>query len=46
MDTLVKNLLEMSLSKADVYIITNAGEVWVEQSAQDFYPNIKEILDE
>ena len=46
LEQLVKNLLEISLSKADVYIITNAGEGWVEQSAQDFYPNIKEILDE
>ena len=46
LEQLVKNLLEISLSKADVYIITNAGEGWVEQSAKDFYPNIKEILDE
>lgn len=45
LEKLVKNLLTLSLSKADVYIITNAGEGWVEQSAKDYYPNIKEILD-
>ena len=45
-EQLVKNVLTISLSKADVYIITNAGEGWVEQSAKDYYPNIKEILDQ
>ena len=38
------NLLNMALSKGDVYIITNAGLGWVEFSAQKFYPNIYDIL--
>ena len=38
------NLLNMALSKGDVYIITNAGLGWVEYSAQKFYPNIYDIL--
>ena len=42
----VKNLLNLSLSKGDVYIITNAGEGWVEESAKTYYPNIKEILEQ
>ena len=45
LEQLVKNLLTLSLSKGDVYIITNAGEGWVEDSAKKFYPDIKEILD-
>ena len=36
----VKNLLTLSLSKGDVYIITNAGEGWVEESTKKFYPSI------
>ena len=42
----VKNLLSLTLSKGDVYIITNAGEGWVEDSSKKYYPNIKEILDQ
>ena len=45
LEELVKNLLELSLSKGDVYIITNAGEGWVEDSTKKFYPNIRDILD-
>ena len=45
LENLVKNLLTLSLSKGDVYIITNSGEGWVEESTQKFYPNIKDILD-
>ena len=41
----VKKLLEMALSKGDVYIITNAGDGWVEFSSEKYYPNIKELLD-
>ena len=37
-------LLNMALTKGDVYIITNAGIGWVEYSAQKFYPNVFEIL--
>ena len=40
----VLNLLNMAITKGDVYIITNAGLGWVEYSAQKFYPNVFEIL--
>ena len=45
LEQLVRNLLTLSLSKGDVYIITNSGEGWVEESTKKFYPNIKDILD-
>jgi len=45
LEQLVSNLLTLSLSKGDVYIITNSGEGWVEESTKKFYPNIKDILD-
>ena len=38
------NLLNVALSKGDVYIITNAGLGWVEFSAKKYYPKIFEIL--
>jgi len=38
------NLLNVALSKGDVYIITNAGLGWVEFSARKYYPKIFEIL--
>ena len=38
------NLLNIALTKGDVYIITNAGLGWVEYSAKRFYPKIEEIL--
>ena len=41
----VKKLLTIALSKGDVYIITNAGDGWVEFSSEKYYPNIKELLD-
>ena len=40
----VLNLLEISVSKGDVYIITNAGPGWVEFSAEKFYPNLRKVL--
>ena len=40
----VKTLLTLAVSKGDVYIITNAGEGWVEFSCNKYYPNIVEIL--
>jgi hypothetical protein len=40
----VLNLLEISVSKGDVYIITNAGPGWVEFSAEKFYPNLRQVL--
>jgi hypothetical protein len=38
------NLLNIAISKGDVYIITNAGLGWVEFSAKKYYPKIYEIL--
>ena len=40
----VLNLLEISVAKGDVYIITNAGPGWVEFSAEKFYPNLRKVL--
>ena len=40
----VVKLLELAVTKGDVYIITNAGDGWVEFSAQKFYPNVLPIL--
>ena len=37
-------LLNMAITKGDVYIITNAGLGWVEYSAKKFYPSVFEIL--
>jgi hypothetical protein len=38
------NLLNISISKGDVYIITNAGLGWVEFSEKKYYTKIYEIL--
>ena len=38
------NLLNIAITKGDVYIITNAGLGWVEYSAERFYPKVLEIL--
>jgi hypothetical protein len=38
------NLLNIAISKGDVYIITNAGLGWVEFSSKQYYPKIYEIL--
>ena len=46
LEILVKNLLTLSISKGDVYIITNSGEGWVEESSKNYYPNIKDILNQ
>ena len=40
----VKTLLTLAVSRGDVYIITNAGEGWVEFSCGKYYPSIVEIL--
>ena len=37
-------ILKESIEKGDVYIITNAGENWVQFSSSIFYPNISELL--
>ena len=44
LETSAFNLLNMALTKGDVYIITNAGLSWVEYSANKFYPKIYKIL--
>ena len=40
----VLKLLEEAVQKGNVYIITNAGNGWVEYSANKFYPSIMPIL--
>ena len=40
----VQKLLTLALTKGDVYIITNAGDGWVDFSAKKYYPNILELL--
>ena len=40
----VFTLLNESVEKGNVYIITNAGKGWVEYSAKRFYPSILEVL--
>ena len=40
----VQKLLLLASSKSDVYIITNAGDGWVEFSAKKYYPKIMDIL--
>ena len=40
----VSELLNSSVEKGNVFIITNAGKGWVEYSANRFYPSIKNNL--
>ena len=40
----VYEILNSSVEKGNVFIITNAGKGWVEYSANRFYPSIKENL--
>ena len=40
----VYTLLNETIEKGNVYIITNAGKGWVEYSAKRFYPSIVEVL--
>ena len=41
----VLKLLTEAVEKGNVYIITNAGDGWVEYSAKRFYPSIMPILE-
>ena len=43
-EILVSKLLNEAVQKGEVYIITNAGQGWVEYSAEKIYPSIKEVL--
>ena len=40
----VQKLLSIAITKGDVFIITNAGDGWVNFSAEKYYPNILDIL--
>ena len=40
----VLTLLNETVEKGNVYIITNAGKGWVEYSAKRFYPSIVDVL--
>ena len=44
LESLVSKLLNEAVNKGEVYIITNAGEGWVEYSAEKIYPSISDIL--
>ena len=44
LENLVLDILNESIEKGTVYIITNAGQGWVEFSADKFYPKIIPIL--
>ena len=39
-----KKILELSVAKGKTYIITNAGEGWVQYSAEKFMPTVVPIL--
>ena len=45
LENLVLELLNETIEKGNVYIITNAGKGWVEYSAQRYYPKIIPILE-
>ena len=45
LENLVLELLNETIEKGSVYIITNAGKGWVEYSANKFYPKIVPILE-
>lgn len=45
LETLVKNLLDLAISKGEVFIITNAAEGWVENSSHQYLPSCVPILD-
>ena len=44
LENTIYKILEMSISKGDVYIITNSGMGWIEYSAKKYYPKLAEIL--
>ncbi len=47
MEKQVRDLLKKSLSIGKTFIITNAGEGWVENSSAKFMPKLyKEIIDD
>ena len=45
LENTIYKILEMAISKGEVYIITNSGMGWIEYSARKFYPKLLEILD-
>ena len=40
----VLKLLTLAIKKGNVYIITNAGQGWVEYSAEKYYPSVFKVL--
>ena len=40
----VLKLLTLAIKKGNVYIITNAGQGWVEYSCEKYYPNVLNVL--
>ena len=45
LEQVVHKILTEAVEKGNVYIITNAGNGWVEFSANKFYPSIMPVLD-
>ena len=44
LEVTAKKLLEMSVRLGTTYIITNAGEGWVQFSAEKFMPSLTPVL--
>lgn len=44
LEVLVINILNFSLSKGDVYIITNSSFTWFSYSSDKYFPNLNNIL--
>ena len=45
LENTVAKVLNLALSKGEVYIITNSGMGWVEGSANKFYPSLSGLLE-
>lgn len=44
LEVIAKQILELSVQNGKTYIITNAGEGWVQFSAERFMPSLLPIL--
>ena len=45
LEEIVLNILNYTINKGDVYIITNSSIVWFKYSFNKFFPNLKKILE-
>ena len=44
LENIIINILNFSLNKGDVYIITNSSMSWFKYSFDNYFPNIKQLL--